>query len=487
MLKDKETLETFNTPLASYAVQHRWHNPDPDSPDFRFQAEYDQSKIIFSNAFRRLSGKSRINARSVRDHFRSRMVHTLEVLEIATQLGKILGLNTELITTISLGHDLGHAPFGFAGELALQRFAFEQARHYVGLDNIDNSELPYCFHHASNSARLLAYWVDQEGQEAKISKETVDGVLKHSWSPWKSERAMPGRIAPFGTPGSYEAQVVAIADQVAAINHDTEDIVDSVDDTHYDLDQFDREMRHWVGEHCTRKGLTKQDEQELLGHFGPTLVDTRKRGSGRKERIENTITGIKDSATAVLSIPGELWKDKDPSEYSIPSPGLYGHFLALYEDFISNLLRNDLFFKWQTRRNRLKVEDVFMHLWETVRSDAFNTGFERLKLTDQRGALGTRRSGPTEYQEHFLSFVQDSYIDPKRPYSLEDEYRITKSELGVNTWVTYLYEKCGGQYGKKDSEFRGALDRLLRLVAIIHFVSGLTDRYCQEISDSLRS
>ncbi len=482
MLKSRDTLESFNKLLSSCAVKHQWHNEDALSPDFRFETEYDQSKIIYSNAFRRLSGKSHTVVANARDHFRSRMVHTVEVSETAAQLGKVLGLNTNLISAIALGHDLGHAPFGYAGEQALKRLVKREAENYVGLENIAEQELDFCFHHASNSARLLTLWVDQDESGLKISKETIEGVLTHNWSPWKgsSQSESPGNV--FGTPRTYEGQVVAIADQVAALNHDTEDILDSVEYSNYNLDRFDREIRHWLHRLRASKRLSDADMKELIDYFAPTIEDGSKRGYGRKSRIENVITGIKDSAAELVQNPTQL--PRDAMEEPIPSPGLFGIFLDFYEHFVRNILSTQSFFIDSKELAIARIGTIFNHLWPAAQTQAFASGFEQLSLPGLQQRIRTALRIDTKYLEHFLSFVQASYIETARPYSLKLEYEVTKRELGIDTWVSFLYEKCEKQF-QGQAEFEAAKDRLLRLIALIHFISGLTDRYSIEIFNEL--
>ncbi len=196
--------------------------------------EYAQEidKIVYSNAYKRLANKTQIIIKPTKDHFRSRLIHTEEVNQIALSLGRKLRLNLDLITAIVKAHDLGHTPFGHAGERIIQIILERELVTRFGL-KFSKSEKERevirrtIFHHSLNSARMLV----KEKEFESIPAQIIEGVSTHSWSPWKQENNL-------SVPPSYEAQVVAIADQIASINHDTEDIIEGALYTDYDKDRF---------------------------------------------------------------------------------------------------------------------------------------------------------------------------------------------------------------------------------------------------------
>ncbi len=147
----------------------------------------DRDKILHSKSFRRLKHKTQVFLSPYNDHFRTRLTHTLEVSQIGRTISRALRLNEDLTEAIALGHDLGHTPFGHCGENTLAAL------------------LPEGFHHNLQSVRVVDVLEDMN-----LCRETVDGILTHSWG-YK--------------PKTPEAQVVQYADKIAYINHDIEDSV----------------------------------------------------------------------------------------------------------------------------------------------------------------------------------------------------------------------------------------------------------------------
>ena len=158
-----------------------------DEYPIRTEFQRDRDKILHSKSFRRLKHKTQVFLSPYNDHFRTRLTHTLEVSQIARTISRALKLNEDLTEAISLGHDLGHTPFGHCGE------------------GILNELLPGGFYHNIQSVRVVEVLEDMN-----LCQETVDGILTHSWG-YK--------------PKTPEAQVVQYADKIAYINHDIEDSI----------------------------------------------------------------------------------------------------------------------------------------------------------------------------------------------------------------------------------------------------------------------
>ena len=140
-----------------------------------------------SKAFRRLKHKTQVFLSPFDDHFRTRLTHTLEVSQIGRTIARALDFNEDLVEAISLGHDLGHTPFGHCGEGVL------------------NELVKGGFHHNIQSVRVVEVLED-----LNLCKETIDGILTHTWG---------------YTPKTPEAQIVQLADKIAYINHDIEDSI----------------------------------------------------------------------------------------------------------------------------------------------------------------------------------------------------------------------------------------------------------------------
>ncbi len=164
-----------------------------------FQRDVD--RIVHCESFRRLKHKTQVFLSPTDDHFRTRLTHTLEVVCTARCISRCLGLNEDLTEAIALGHDLGHTPFGHSGEAVLNEI----------------SETG--FHHASHSVRVVTR-LEKDGQGLNLTKEVIDGILKHSKGKHGS-----ATFSEDSKPMTVEAQVVRIADLVAYLNHDIDDAV----------------------------------------------------------------------------------------------------------------------------------------------------------------------------------------------------------------------------------------------------------------------
>ena len=166
----------------------------------RTDFQRDRDRIIHSKAFRRLKHKTQVFLAPQGDHYVVRLTHTLEVAQIARSIARALNLNEDLAEAIVLGHDLGHPPFGHAGEEALD------AVHPGG------------FHHSEQSLRVVDV-LEKDGRGLNLTGEVRDGILKHS-----KARESVGAAA-FGVAGTLEGQIGKLADSVAYLNHDIADAV----------------------------------------------------------------------------------------------------------------------------------------------------------------------------------------------------------------------------------------------------------------------
>lgn len=172
---------------------------DDERCALRTDFQRDRDRILHSKAFRRLKYKTQVFLSPAADHMRTRLTHTLEVTQIARTIARALDLNEDLTEAIGLGHDLGHTPFGHAGERAL-------AGVFPG------------FRHNEQSLRVVDR-LERDGRGLNLTDQTRDGILRHS----KPVETIAGEVA--GTPGTAEAQVVKIADGIAYINHDLDDAI----------------------------------------------------------------------------------------------------------------------------------------------------------------------------------------------------------------------------------------------------------------------
>ena len=180
-------------PKAAFADQSTGR-PRPESEreeDVRTCYQRDIDRIVHSKSFRRLMHKTQVFLQPEGDHYRTRMTHTLEVSRIASTITRALGLNEDLAEAIAMGHDLGHTPFGHAGEGALSKC------------------LGKPFHHNEQSLRVIDF-LEKDGRGLNLTNEVRNGILCHTGDPW---------------PATLEGMVVRRCDQIAYVNHDIDDAI----------------------------------------------------------------------------------------------------------------------------------------------------------------------------------------------------------------------------------------------------------------------
>jgi dGTPase len=192
----REHEERWLSPLAvrSYESRGRAHRED-DECRLRTPFQRDRDRIVHSKAFRRLRHKTQVFVDPEGDHFRTRLTHTLETKGIARGVARALRLNEDLVEAIGLGHDLGHPPFGHAGEEALDELLRERGGSG--------------FRHNEHSLRVVEA-LERDGRGLNLTEEVRDGILKHT-GPHE--------------PATQEGKILRIVDRVAYINHDIDDAI----------------------------------------------------------------------------------------------------------------------------------------------------------------------------------------------------------------------------------------------------------------------
>lgn len=181
----------FLSPNAAKSKYSKGRKEFEPSCDIRTEYQRDRDRILHSKSFRRLKHKTQVFLSPESDHYRTRLTHTLEVSQIARTIARALSLNEDLTEAISLGHDLGHTPFGHAGERALDEI------------------LPNGFRHYNQSCRVCEF-LEKKFKGLNLTFEVLDGILHHT----------EGDL-----PATLEGQIVRIADKIAYINHDMDDAI----------------------------------------------------------------------------------------------------------------------------------------------------------------------------------------------------------------------------------------------------------------------
>src|SRR5271155_1014552 len=209
MLRNREDLEELEArTLAPYAMQSRMSRgrrfPEPQHP-MRTAFQRDRDRIVHSSSFRRLEYKTQVFVNHEGDYYRTRLTHTIETAQITRTIAGALGLNRDLAEAVALGHDLGHTPFGHAGERVLN----ELMQPYGGYD------------HNAQSLRTVD-WIERHYPNFRglnLSFEVREGIIKHSHF---KERPAAREFDPSLYP-CLEAQIVDLADEIAYLAHDADD------------------------------------------------------------------------------------------------------------------------------------------------------------------------------------------------------------------------------------------------------------------------
>jgi dGTPase len=230
----------FLSPHATRSYPARRAMEEADSP-LRTPFQRDRDRIVHSKSFRRLKHKTQVFVAPEGDHYRTRLTHTLEACGIARTVARALGLNEDLTEAIGLGHDLGHPPFGHAGE-----------------DSLDMALRERCgsgFKHNEHSLRVVEV-LERDGQGLNLTEQVRDGILNHN-----------GSIKP----ATLEGQIVKLVDRVAYINHDIDDA-----------------LRAGI----LRPGDLPEAEIALLGPTGSLRIDTL---------VRDIVEGSEDAGEIVQS------------------------------------------------------------------------------------------------------------------------------------------------------------------------------------------
>lgn len=189
--KNEEMEKKFLSHYAALSCESKGRDREEPQCDLRTVYQRDRDRIIHCKAFRRLKHKTQVFLAPMGDHYRTRLTHTLEVSQIARTIAKSLDLNEDLTEAIALGHDLGHTPFGHAGERTLNKLCSKGFRHY------------------EQSIRVVEV-LENNGRGLNLTKEVRDGIINHRTS---------------GNPSTLEGKVVRLSDKIAYINHDIDDAI----------------------------------------------------------------------------------------------------------------------------------------------------------------------------------------------------------------------------------------------------------------------
>ena len=294
---------------------------DEEKCPLRTEFARDRDRVIHSKAFRRLKHKTQVFITSDNDHFRTRLTHTLEVAQIARTIAKATGLNEELVEAICMAHDLGHTPFGHAGEKALQKLNPDGFRHY------------------EQSLRVVDI-IERDGAGLNLTYEVRDGILNHS-----------GDNEAF----TEEGKVVKLADRFAYINHDIDDSIRAGLLKESDIpDEYSRILGKTHSDRIDNL-ITDTVYETVKNQCVSMTDDMEKAMMGLRaflfERVYNILAERDDNAAMVIEKLYTYFcknKDKMPEEYKrllndYPLHTVVCDYIAGMTDNYSIMLFNELF------------------------------------------------------------------------------------------------------------------------------------------------
>lgn len=309
------------SPFARRSGQARREVPEPPS-ETRTAYQKDRDRVLHTKAFRRLEAKTQVflNAPALGDHYRTRLTHTLEVQQVARSVALSLGLNETLAETVALAHDLGHPPFGHAGERLLDGLMEEHGG----------------FDHNTQARRIVTLLEERSGERPglNLTLDTLDGLNKHGRAGLPPERRQP----------SLEAQVVDAADALAYTAHDLDDGLRSGLLHPGDL----LELPLWR-ELQERSGIRTER---------PSSADLR---TLQRELLGWLIGDLTRSSDATIAASGVASPDAvqaHPTRLITYSPALRPHLRETGE-----FLRERLYRHWQVERQVYQAEQVLTELF----------------------------------------------------------------------------------------------------------------------------
>lgn len=283
--------EVLLSPYAAKSKNTKGRMRQIDPSPMRTEYQRDRDRIIHCKAFRRLKHKTQVFLSPEGDHYRTRLTHTLEVSQIARSIARALRLNEDLTEAISLGHDLGHTPYGHAGERALSYFTH--------------------FAHNEQSLRMVDY-LEYDGNGMNLTFEVRDGILNHTSK---------------GNAMTLEGHVVAWSDRIAYINHDIDDAIRAGVISNNDIPL---EYRKYFGEYHGKR-IDSMIMDVLENSYGKNFVEP---SDEAKEKISGLREWMFDNVYRSPIAKSEEHKAVDMIKYLYEY--FYNHFDELPEEIKSN-------------------------------------------------------------------------------------------------------------------------------------------------------
>ena len=358
------------TALAPYAVTEatsRGRAQDEDKPAYRNAFQRDRDRIIHSAAFRRLEYKTQVFVNHEGDMFRTRLTHSIEVAQISRTIARALGLNEDLVEAIALAHDLGHTPFGHAGQDALNACM----RDYGG------------FEHNLQSLRVVDLLEERYASfpGLNLTYETREGILKHCSRKNAHALGVLGERFLNGGQPSLEAQVANLADEIAYNNHDVDDglragllDIETLTSTAVFHEQYETVRACWPD--LTGRRVVHETIRAMINHQATDLLETSRAAIGAAG--PGSVDDVRGHRTALI--------------------GFSASMLEQHRE-LKRLLRKELYRHYRVFRMSMKAQRIVRDLFDVF----FNT--PRSLPHDTQRRIEERSGGDSERARLVADYV----------------------------------------------------------------------------------
>ena len=321
-------------PLASHAVSEarsRGRAHGEDRPAYRSAFQRDRDRIIHSAAFRRLEYKTQVFVNHEGDMFRTRLTHSIEVAQISRTIARALGLNEDLVEAIALAHDLGHTPFGHAGQDALNSCM----RDYGG------------FEHNLQSLRVVDLLEERYASfpGLNLTYETREGILKHcSRTNARELGALGERFLSGGQP-SLEAQVANLADEIAYNNHDVDDglraellDIETLTSAAFFREQYETVRARWPA--LTGRRVVHETIRAMIDRQATDLLETSR--AAIDAAGPGSVDGVRGHRTALIRFSAPMLEQHRELKQLLRKE-LYRHYRVFRMSMKAQRIVRDLF------------------------------------------------------------------------------------------------------------------------------------------------
>jgi dGTPase len=364
---------------ASYAAspkKSKGRKFSESSPTFRSEFQRDRDRIIHSTGFRRLEYKTQVFVNHEGDLYRTRLTHSLEVAQIARSIARTLNLDEDLTEAISLAHDLGHTPFGHAGQDALHGCMKEFGGFEHNLQSLRIVDL------------LEKNYADFDG--LNLTFETREGILKHSSLKNAEILGDVGERFLNKTQASLEAQLTNIADQVAYNNHDIDDglrsgliSIEQMRDMQLFSSQYDKVM--WKYPDLRGNRRVHETIRRMIGEQVIDLVETSR--NNIEQLSPQTIDDVRNHSQQLISFSTEMKK---------------------YNQELKKFLRENLYFHHKVYRMTRKAHQIIEALFNIFMEDLRLLPPEHLDLA-RAGLLADGKAGQARVIADYVAGMTDRY------------------------------------------------------------------------------